>query len=110
MGASYIHRKHWKQLPECEKLPIVAFESIAANEIDIDVSDLSTDQNYMLQVYRAISSGHCDDSLAHRNSGKMAHSRWLTGLEENLGGKKISIRFGASFQSARPQFQCSIIF
>lgn len=67
-----------KQLPECEKLPIVAFESIHAEEIAVDISDLSTDQKYLLQAYQAVSTGHCDDSLAHRNLGKMAHSRWLT--------------------------------
>lgn len=34
-----------KQLKECEKLPIVAFESTDVDEIAVDVSDLSTDKN-----------------------------------------------------------------
>ena len=81
MGQPLAHaltRNIGRQLPECEKLPIDAFGFSAANEMDINISELSTDQNYMLQAYRAISSGHCDDSLAHKNPGKMTHSRWLT--------------------------------
>lgn len=63
-----------KQLKECEKLPIVAYESIDTDEIAVDVSDLSTDKKYLLQAYRAILTGHCDASLAHPNPGMMSHS------------------------------------
>ena len=67
-----------KQLPECEKLPVVAFESIDAENIAVDLLDFSKDQKYLLHAYQAVSTGHFDDALAHFNPGKMAHSRWLT--------------------------------
>ena len=67
-----------KQLDKCEKLPIVKYVPIAADKINADVQDLSTDQQYLLEAYFAVSSGECNDSIANRNPGKIAHSRWLT--------------------------------
>ena len=69
-----------KQLSNCENLPIIDFEPIQAEEINIevDLSDLSTDQKYLLEAHRAVSSGVCGESLMNRNPGKIAHSRWIT--------------------------------
>lgn len=67
-----------KQLNDCEKLPITEFDAIPSPDIDIDDAELSTDQKYLLGIYRAVSSGSCSSALAARNPGKMAHSRWLT--------------------------------
>src|SRR5207253_1076375 len=44
----------------------------------IDRTDLSSDQKYLLDISRAVSSGECPPDLAYRSPGKMAHSRWLT--------------------------------
>lgn len=64
-----------------ENLPVIDFEPISADAIDINqeyISDLSSDQKYLLLMYQAVSSGSCEQSLASQKPGKMAHSRWLT--------------------------------
>lgn len=67
-----------KQLNECEKIPVAEFDAIPSPNIDIDDAELSTDQKYLLDIYREVSRGSCSSALAARNPGKMAHSRWLT--------------------------------
>ena len=67
-----------KQLKDCEMRPIVDFQRIPGEQIILDTDDLSTDQKYLLDVYHAVSSGNCSESMACRQPGKMAHSRWLT--------------------------------
>ena len=67
-----------KQLNDCEKLPVTEYKKIPSENINTDIRDLSTDQHYMLDIYKAVSSGECDDSVAMRSPGKIAHSRWLT--------------------------------
>lgn len=67
-----------QQLPDCEKNPIVQYDAIESQHIDIGDADLSTDQMYLLEIYKAVSSGDCPVSVAKRSPGKMAHSRWLT--------------------------------
>jgi hypothetical protein len=67
-----------KLLPNCESLPLVEFEQIDAEEQLVDSENLSTDQKYLFEMHHAIVSGDCSQDLAHRNPGKMAHSRWVT--------------------------------
>lgn len=67
-----------KSLENCEKCPVLDFEQIHADEIDINPDGLSTDQKYLAEIYTAISTGICTDSLAKKNPGNMSHSRWLT--------------------------------
>lgn len=67
-----------KQLVNCDKLPVVKFNSITSPEILVGDNELSTDQQYLLEIHRAVSSGECSSHLAARNPGKMSHSRWLT--------------------------------
>ncbi|CAH0397212.1 unnamed protein product [Chilo suppressalis] len=63
------------------KLKNLKFSAILSNvpvlpkEIE---SSLSTDQEYLYQIYQAVSSGSCSQVLSNRNPGKMVHSRWLT--------------------------------
>ena len=64
-----------------ENAPVIQFQQIQADDIDISdeyISELSSDQKYLLKMYRAVSSGFCEESLASQKPGKMAHSRWLT--------------------------------
>ena len=66
---------------EFENTTVAHFQQIKADDIDISdeyISELSFDQKYLLKMYRAVSSGFCDESLASQKPGKMAHSRWLT--------------------------------
>ena len=66
------------KLYDCEKLDITNFAAIESEFINLNSIDLSTDQQYLLQIYNAISSGHCSNHLARKNPGKMHHARWLT--------------------------------
>lgn len=67
-----------KKLENCEKNPVVDFKKIDVNFPDIDFTELSTDQKYLYEICIAISKGTISPSLAQREPGKMAHSRWLT--------------------------------
>ena len=54
-----------KLLNNCEGLPILDFAQIPGENIHVsNMDDLSTDQKYLLSIYRAISSGEVSDSLA----------------------------------------------
>lgn len=65
-------------LADCETKPIVKFRKIKAELPNIDSTDLSTDQKYLLDMCRAISAGSVPDDLTHRNPGALNHSRWIT--------------------------------
>jgi len=67
-----------KAMATCEQLPVVQFDKIEVEFPQITSTDLSTDQQYLLQMFQAVSSGNCSIDLSMRNPGKMAHSRWLT--------------------------------
>jgi hypothetical protein len=67
-----------KQLSTCENLPVVKFASIAGNLEPVDVSDLSSDQRYLYEMYISISEGKVSDAMANRSPGNMNHARWLT--------------------------------
>lgn len=68
-----------KRLPGCEKLPVVDFEPIQLEEvIDITESNLSKDQQYLLDIVRAVNTGICNPDLAAKDPGPISHSRWLT--------------------------------
>ena len=77
-GPSGFHGPIGSKLSNCESKEIVKFSSISSENIDIETSDLSTDQSYMLEAFNAVSSGHCSPSLANINPGNMSHSRWLS--------------------------------
>lgn len=68
-----------QNLQKCETLPVVAFEKIQFSfELDINLKELSTDQQYLLQMCKAVSEGSCPEALANKHPGALAHSRWLT--------------------------------
>ncbi|KAI5694093.1 hypothetical protein M8J75_010588 [Diaphorina citri] len=67
-----------KALETCETLPLIEFDPIPTTLPLIDKKDLSSDQQYLLDITLAISTGDFPTTLSNRSPGKMAHSRWLT--------------------------------
>ena len=67
-----------KQLPNCEQLDIVNFTAIPAPEIKTDEKDLSCDQKYLLNMFKAVTNGSASTQLASQKPGPLNHSRWLT--------------------------------
>lgn len=69
-----------RKLIDCENQKVTDFVPIESENINInfDLKDLSTDQQYLLQIYNAVSSGECSNQLAKKKPGKMHHARWLT--------------------------------
>lgn len=67
-----------KQLPGCDKLHVVHFETIESEEINITKTDLSKDEQYLLDIVKAIQTGDCAPDLAVKDPGPLSHSRWLT--------------------------------
>lgn len=65
-------------LPNCENMPVIKFKPIEAVLPLVNEHDLSTDQQYLYKLSKAIGDGMCSQNLAERSPGKMAHSRWLT--------------------------------
>lgn len=69
-----------KQLNDCEKLPVANYAPEQSDYFSTfpNINDLSTDQQYLLDICKAVSQGTCEKSLASRSPGKMSHSRWVT--------------------------------
>lgn len=69
-----------KALENCEKQTVIDFQRIEGNLPDQlrALSDLSSDQKYLLEICLAVSSGVCTPDLAARSPGKLSHARWLT--------------------------------
>lgn len=67
-----------KMLEKCLDYKVEAFEPISSELPEIDTNLLSTDQKYLYQMCSAISAGTVSPSLANKDPGKLAHSRWLT--------------------------------
>lgn len=69
-------------LQNCETLAIKRFDPIPVPWIsDLQLeesSSLSSDQQYLLDICKAISSGDCPQGLADRSPGKLHQARWLT--------------------------------
>ncbi|GBM79004.1 hypothetical protein AVEN_227232-1 [Araneus ventricosus] len=76
-GPASFSGKIGKQLTNCEKLLIINFEANEFDEINITKTDLSENQQYLLDIIRAIQTGQCVSDLALRDSGPLSHSRWL---------------------------------
>jgi hypothetical protein len=68
-----------KQLVNCAKNDVVPFEVIVPEfEIIITKSDLSKDQQYLLDIVKSVTTGLCEPDLAAKDPGPLSHSRWLT--------------------------------
>lgn len=67
-----------KLIETCERLPVVRYEKIEVDLPEVNLKELSTDQNYLYQICTAISTGNCPSNLANKSPGKLSHARWLT--------------------------------
>lgn len=73
-----------EKLSGCEKRPVIAFKSIDCQILTIDRNILSKDQQYLLDISKAIKLGSCKEDLAIRDPGPLSHSRWLTTANRTL--------------------------
>jgi hypothetical protein len=73
-----------KQMSTCEKSPIVAFSPIDVNLPDMTDVTLSTDQQYLYKMCKAVGSGSCSTDIARREPGTLSHARWLTAANRLL--------------------------
>ena len=62
----------------CDTLSIVNYIPVSVTLPKIDKKSLSSDQKYLLDICKAISTGYCPNALANRNPGKLNHARWVT--------------------------------
>lgn len=67
-----------KQLLSCQNLDVVNFVAIESDIPEVDLKELSTDQKYLYEISKAVSTGTCTEELARRNPGNISHARWLT--------------------------------
>ena len=66
-----------KQLKLCD-MPVVTFQQIEGNVLpNIDPNELSTDQKYLLEMCKAITTGQCSTDLGNHKPGPICHSWWL---------------------------------
>ena len=77
-GPSGFSGKLGRSLEKCENLNVVNFIPVPSELPDLDLVELSTDQKYLYEMHKSISTGVCSNALVHKNPGKLAHSRWLT--------------------------------
>ena len=63
-----------KMLDGIEKLDVFNFKLVLFDLLDISQIDLSTDQQYLIDINQSVSAGKLSEGLANKNSGKMAHS------------------------------------
>lgn len=77
-----------KLLSNCETMPVAKFSPVSVRWIqDLkleQVQDLSSDQQYFLEICKAVSSGRCPQRLTELNPGKLHHARWLTAASRIL--------------------------
>jgi hypothetical protein len=64
-----------KALASCEGLPVVPFSKINCDLPAITATDLSTDQQFLLDICQAVMTGECSGDLSRRNPGVMSHAR-----------------------------------
>ena len=63
-------------MTDCEKFSVANFETINSEDINVIKTDLSKDQQYLLNIYRTIKTGECALGLAVNDPGPLS----------NLGG------------------------
>ena len=67
-----------KDLENCEKMPVIRFQTISTELPEFSVQGISTDQTYLYRIVSAVSTGILPKDLANKSPGKMSHARWLT--------------------------------
>ena len=65
-------------LQKCETMPIASYEPIPCDFPVVTADDLSSDQQYLLDICHAVNTGQCSVSLSHRQPGQLVMSRWVT--------------------------------
>lgn len=66
------------ELQKCETIPIVQFTAIPTTLPETSRNDLSTDQKYLYDIMKAVSTGVFSSDLSNMEPGPLNHSRWLT--------------------------------
>src|SRR6218665_946550 len=66
-----------KSMANCEQLSIVSFDKIEGEFPEVTATDLSTNQQYLLDMCEAVINGYCHPALFRRDPGAMSHSRWI---------------------------------
>nr|CAH7728928.1 unnamed protein product [Callosobruchus chinensis] len=67
-----------KMLENCETRPVVNFVPVVGFLPEVNLDDLSTDQQYLYKMCQVVSCGYCQPNLANLQPGKLSHARWLT--------------------------------
>ena len=62
----------------CEKLDVVNFEPALLDLLDMNQTDLSTDQQYLYNIHKSVPAGKLSEGQANKNPEKNVHFRWLT--------------------------------
>ena len=78
MGPGILGGEIGKKIKNCENYPPIKYKSISGVEIPEINWDLSTDQQLLLNLFKAVECGYCSTELALRKPGPMCQSRWLT--------------------------------
>lgn len=63
-----------KQLPGCDKLPVVHNEPIETEDINIAKNDLIQDKKHLLDIIRAIQTEDSTPDLAAKDPGRLTYS------------------------------------
>ncbi|GBO33590.1 hypothetical protein AVEN_230193-1 [Araneus ventricosus] len=77
-GPSFYTGNIGRNLKACEKLPLVAFNSIERDLPGIDPTNLHCEQKYLLNICTALRSGVGSSDLAKHQPGTLNLARWLT--------------------------------
>ena len=76
-GSNTSKRPNGKILVSSRKLPMIIFLTIDCQIPQIDINVLRKDQQYLLDILKAIKSGACKEDLVVRDLGHLSHSSWL---------------------------------
>jgi hypothetical protein len=67
-----------KAIVDCQTLPIMKFKAIKIEQLPNENLNLSTDQDLLYKMCRAVHIGEVTENLANMKPGPISHSRWLT--------------------------------
>lgn len=69
-----------KAIQHCENLEVIQYTPITGQALSFNLEDmkLSSDQKYLYDICKAISTGVFPENLAAMKPGPVVHSRWLT--------------------------------
>lgn len=69
-----------KELPKCHSKRFVNFQPISFGDMpaDMNFSEFTKDQSYLLRIAKLVSTGEVDESLEALCPGPLNNSRWMT--------------------------------